>query len=371
MEYRTLGKTGLNVSVISLGTEYLIDLPREHVVAVIHEAMKHGINYFDVFFAQAEFRDNMGAAFKGHREQVVLAAHLGAADLDGQYERIRDVKNCEYFFHDFLTRYETDYVDVLFLHNSDEQEDYDALMATGGLLEMAQRFKKEGKARFIGFSGHTISTSRQAVESGKIDVLMYPIHLAANAVPGRKDLLKACVTKNVGLVAMKPYAGGKLLNEERVVRMEHVHMGGDALELEKSTAITPVQCLSYVTSQMGVSTVVPGCADRKQLAEALAYWDASEEEKDFSTVVAGFEQYKSGECVYCNHCLPCPSTINIGQTIRLLDLARHQMTAEIQASYATMPVPASACTECGACVERCPFDVDVIPKMQQAVELFE
>jgi len=139
MEYRQLGKTGFDVGAVSLGTEYLIDLPRETVVGVIYGAIESGINYFDLFFAQPEFRDNMAAAFDGYREEVFLAAHLGAAHIDGQYEKTRDPELCERFFLDFLTRYRTDHVDVLFLHNSDTREDYDDVMNPGGLLEMARR----------------------------------------------------------------------------------------------------------------------------------------------------------------------------------------------------------------------------------------
>ena len=76
MEYRTLGRTGLEVSAISLGTEHLLDLPPDHVASVIHAALDHGINYFDLFWAHPEFRDMMGAAFKGHRHRALLAAHL-------------------------------------------------------------------------------------------------------------------------------------------------------------------------------------------------------------------------------------------------------------------------------------------------------
>ena len=175
LEYRKLGGTGLDVGAIGLGTEYLINLPRETMVAVIHRAIEQRINYFDLFFAQPQFRDTMGAAFKGYRERVILAAHLGSSDNNGQYEMTRDPEICEHFFIDFLTRYHTDYADILFLHNSDSQEDYDNLMKPGGLLEMASRFQQEGKARFIGFSGHNTVTSRQAVESGHIDVLLFPI----------------------------------------------------------------------------------------------------------------------------------------------------------------------------------------------------
>jgi predicted aldo/keto reductase-like oxidoreductase len=102
----------------------------------------------------------------------------------------------------------------------------------------------------------------------------------------------------------------------------------------------------------------------------LAYNQATDEEKDFSEVVADFQQYIEGECVYCNHCLPCPEKIDIGQTIRLLDMARQNLTAELRAAYEALPFKASACQECDACVERCPFGVDVIAKMNQAAVLF-
>ena len=94
MKHRTLGRTALDVGALGLGTEYLIDQPRKTVVDVIHRALERGINYFDLFFAQAEFRSNMGAAFKGYRKGAVLAAHLGAGEIDGQYEKIRAPEQC-------------------------------------------------------------------------------------------------------------------------------------------------------------------------------------------------------------------------------------------------------------------------------------
>ena len=233
MQYRTLGKSGLRVSAISLGTEYLLNQPRERVVEVIRAAIDQGVNYFDLFWPQPAFRDNMGAAFKGYRERVMLAAHLGAAMKGEQYEKTRDLKACRAFFEDFLTRYSTDYVDVLFLHNIDEQADYDEVMRSGGMAEMAQCLKEEGRTRLIGFSGHTVSTALQAVESGIVDVLMFPINLAGNAIPGRKELFNACATRGVGLVAMKPFAGGKLLQKERVIAIENWQRGGAPKQVEK------------------------------------------------------------------------------------------------------------------------------------------
>ncbi len=371
MEYRRLGRTGLEVSAIGLGTEYLKGPSREMVVSVVREAVERGVNYVDLIFSFPGYLDNLGVAFQGYRDRIVLTGHLGSGEKDGQYRKTRSLKKSETHFLDLLSRLGTDHVDVLFLHNCDTQKDYDVLMDPDGILGLARRLREEGKARFLGFSGHSVATALQAVESGVVDVLMFPVNLAANAVPGKRDLLQACVVHNVGLVAMKPCAGGKLLNADRTVRMAHYQMGGEAMKLKKQSPITPVQCLSYTLSQVGVSAALPGCADKAQLAAALAYLEASEKERDFSALLAEFEQYVEGECVYCNHCLPCPSVIDIGQVNRLLDMAQQELTAELQAAYSVLDAKASDCTQCGVCVERCPFGVSVIARMEQAVALFE
>jgi len=368
MQTRKLGRTGLEVSRIGLGTEYL-NLPEEEATAVIHAAIAGGVNFFDLFFAQPKFRDQMGRAFQGHRADVLLAAHLGAIFSNGQEERTRDPQVSEQFFLDFLSRYHTEYADVLFVHNSDGQEDYDEVMKPGGLLDQAKRYQKEGKTHFIGFSGHTVATALQAVESGQIDVLMFPVNLAAHVVQGKKELLQACAAHNVGLVAMKPFGGGKLLQPENKLKMDFWLSGGNEYQVEKKAPITPVQCLAYVLAQAGVSTVVPGCKDLDQLAAALAFEEATEAEKDFSAVVSDFQQYVTGECVYCNHCLPCPSVIDIGQTIRLFELAQAGLTAELRAAYKSLSADASDCIFCGDCETRCPFDVAVMKKMEQAAAL--
>ena len=372
MQYRPLGRTGLEVSAVSLGTEYLIDLPLEHVEGVVHEAIDRGVNYFDLFYAQPHFRDLMGRVFHGRRQNVMLAAHLGAVVIDGQYGRSREPGLARGYFEDFLKRYETDYVDVLFLHNANDPSEYDTVMAEP-FLSIALEAKKQGKARLIGFSGHWVSTSLQAVRSGIVDVLMFPVNIGGHAVEGRRELLQECADRGVGLIAMKPYAGGRLLRQEPVVTIKGWHIGStnDEVTKERPAGITPVQCLAYVLSLPGVSAVLPGCKDRAELAAALAVLDAGAQERDYSGVLSAFAEYRQGECVYCNHCLPCPAGIDIGQTQRLLDDAQRELTPALRAAYAAMPVAASECTECGACTDRCPFGVDATDRIGEAARLFE
>ncbi|MFC2079136.1 aldo/keto reductase [Candidatus Bipolaricaulota bacterium] len=376
MKTRTLGRTKLAVSEIGLGTEFLLGLPKATVIDVIHSATAAGVNYVDMFWAHTEFRDNMGEAFQGQRGKVFITAHLGSTiQQDGQYAISRDADVCSDFFHDYLKRMKTDYVDVLFLHNCNAQEDLQRVMDDGGLLDLARSFVKQGKARYVGLSGHNTVTTRQIVESGSIDVLMFPINLASYSVPGKPELLSACEAHNVGLVAMKVYGGGSLLNNTRAVELQDYQMGrqetaGAPSYYEKPLAISPIQCMAYVLDQPQVATTVPGPKSVEELLDALRTPSASSEEREYQRILPAFAQFATGECVYCNHCLPCPSLIDIGRTIRLSEQGQREVTEEVRFSYQEMETSASDCIECGQCAERCPFEVDVVAKMRAAVLLF-
>lgn len=371
MQFRKLGRTGLDVGVIGLGTEHLNGRPRETVVSVIREAIERGVNYFDLVFSFPEYLDNLCAAFRGYREQVFLTGHLGSTERNGQYFKTRSVRTCERFFLNLLSRLSTDRVDVLFLHNFNSVKDYDQVMKAGGLIDLACRLRQEGKARCIGISAHNTAVAMKAVESGQIDVVMFPINLFGNAMPGRKELLNLCAGQGMGLVAMKPFGGGKLLQTRGTFRVPKYQTGGESFKAKLSFEITPAQCLSYTLAQVGVSTTVPGVKNTAELAAALHTLEATEAERDFSSLVASFGRYTEGECVYCNHCLPCPAVIDIGQVNRLLDAAQRGISEELRMAYDALSVKASSCTECGACMERCPFGVDAMAKMRQAVEWFE
>lgn len=371
MEYRKLGKTGLNVSVIGLGTEHLHGQSRDTVVSAVHEAIEHGVNYFDLVFSFPEYLDNLRVAFQGRREHVILTGHLGSTEKNGQYCKTRSAKRCERFFLGLLSSLDTDYVDILFLHNFNSVKDWDKVMKPGGAMDLACRLREEGKARFLGISAHYVEVVRKAVESGQIEVVMFPISLLGHAMPGRKELQNLCATRGVGLVAMKPFGGGKLLTQRGTFRVPKYQTGGESYKARITSEITPAQCLSYVLAQVGVCTTVPGVKSKAELAAALHTLEATEAERDFSRLVTSFGRYEEGDCVYCNHCLPCPAVIDIAQIHRLVDAAQWGVTKSLQMAYDALAARASACTECRACVERCPFGVDVTLKMSQAVELFE
>ncbi len=355
MATRKLGRTGIAVSELGLGTEHLNGQPRDTVVDVVREAIKRGVNYYDIVFSFAEYRDNLAAAFAGHRESLILAGHIGCAETDGQYRKTRDVAECQALFADLLQRLGTEYLDLLFLQFVDEEDDYEQVMGAGGLLGLAQELQREGKTRGIGMSGHEAKVAARAVESGQIDVLMFPINLSWDSEPGRKELFGLCASRNVGLVGMKPYGGGELFRKE----------GQHAPDLG------PVHCLSYALAQMGVSAVVPGVKNMEELQATLAYLDTAPAQRDYSALIESFQRDLKGTCVYCNHCLPCPVGIDVARTLRLLSASAAGVSDSLRAEYRALPALACACIACGDCEGRCPFSVEVIQRMEQVAHLFE
>lgn len=367
MEHRVLGRTGLRVGALGLGTEYLLKQPPAVMDHVLETAAAAGVNYLDLLYSGSAFWDDFGPVFRPWRDRFVVAAHWGCGEVDGQLANVRDHAQCARFFDATLQHLGNDYAEVGMLMMVDTIELWD----TWGRESLARlaRYRAQGRIGAIGMSGHKAAVALPAVESGELDVLMYPVHLASGDVAGNGQLYEACRRHDVALVAMKPYAGGKLLQDQSSVFLHWIIAGGQALQVEKTTLVTPIQCLHYVLAQP-VATVVPGVRDAAELRAALRYFHATEQEKDYHAVIGGIHHYPPGVCIYCNHCLPCPPGIDIGLTIRLVDEAQGHMTKELRQSYAALDVKPALCLECGDCLERCPYEVDVIAKMQAAVELF-
>lgn len=357
METRALGRTGLRVGVIGLGTEYLFHAEQDTVVAVIREALENGVDYFDLLGPMPDYRDHLGVAFRETfrtgRDKVVIAGHLGCdVSAKGLYETTRDPARSERAFHDLLRRLGTDYVDVVNLASVDAEDDYqDKIMGPGGLWELADRLRRQGKARFIAMSGHTEQTGLVAVKSGRLDCLMWPVNMA-RPPRGPEKVGMTCIEAGVGLVAMKPF------------------FGGEFFQLPYSNFVTPALALSFVLTQPGVVVAVPGAKDVEQLRASLAYVKATEAERDFRSILANFSERLTGTCTYCDHCLPCGADVPISDI--LWDLRAEQRgSSYARRAYAGRGAKASACTACGECLERCPFGVDIVERLREAARVFE
>jgi len=213
MIYRKLGKTGVDISEISLGAEHLENQDRETVRDVIRMAVDNGVNYIDlVLMVAPKARDNMGAALYGLRKKVMVSAHFGATYRNGEYYKTRDPDLCEVSFEDLLSRLHTDYIDILMFHWVDDERDYNKAFDRQGYLGLALRLKQQGKARFLALSTHKTSIGIKAVRSGFMDAIMFPVNPAHDLLPGDAPMWQKDTYRELSKEAIGPTEDRKELS---------------------------------------------------------------------------------------------------------------------------------------------------------------
>lgn len=380
MNYRRLGKTGLMVSEIGLGAEWLERHTTEECKEIIERCEAHGINILDCWMSEPNVRSNIGAAIEGRREKWYIQGHIGSTWQNGQYVRTRDPEQAKLAFNDLLTRLKTDYIDLGMIHFVDQEADWNAIMGSD-YLAYVMELKETGVIRHIGMSTHNPLIAKKAVESGIVEVIMFSVNPAFDLLPGSEDIMayfaeeydaslggiaperaelyKLCEQHDVGITVMKGYAGGRLF---------------DAKRSPFGVALTPVQCLHYCLTRPAVAAVMVGYDTPAHVDEAVSYQTASEEQRDYASVLAGAPRHAYvGQCTYCGHCKPCPMDIDIAMVNKLYDLAvmQPEVPGSVRDHYRVMKTNAADCIGCGSCETRCPFGVKIVERMEKAKELFK
>lgn len=381
MKYRKLKRcNGLKVSEVALGCEGFIGKTADEFKRMLDRALELGINFIDMYTPNPEFRDNLGMAIEGRREEMVLQGHICSVWEDGQYLRTRDLEKAKAGFEDQLSRIGTDYIDVGMIHYVDSESDFEEVF-NGEIIDYCKELKAEGKILAIGLSSHNPVVARKAVETGLIDVLMFSVNAAYDMQPASEDCNDLWEAKNYknGLVGMNSdrKALYELCEREEVsINVMKVFGGGDMLNAELSPfgiAFNEYQCLEYCLTRPGVAAVMAGCHSIEEIEKLAAYYDAPGDEKDYSTVLAGMEKFKfHGNCMYCGHCAPCSKGINVADVNKYLNLALAQgeVPETVAGHYKLLAHHASECVACGRCERNCPFGVGIMEKMKKAVEVF-
>ena len=112
MQYRRLGKTGLMVSEIGLGAEWLERMELEGCRAIIKLCEEQGINILDCWMSEPNVRSAIGECIKDTREKWYIQGHIGSTWQGGQYVRSREIPKVKEAFEDLLARLQTDYIDA-------------------------------------------------------------------------------------------------------------------------------------------------------------------------------------------------------------------------------------------------------------------
>ena len=379
MEYRVLPHGGEQVSVIGMGSSVIGAQPEKEIIATVRAAVDSGVNYFDMAGGHAAIFAAYGKALEGIRDKVYLQIHFGADYTTGEYGWTTELDEIKRSVAWQLENLQTDYIDLGMIHYVDSEQDW-AQIQHSDYLDYIMGLKKAGVIRHIGISSHNPKVAKLAAESGYVEMILFSINPAFDMLPASEDsdtlfaeefsaelkgidpehaaLYSICEQHDVGITVMKPFAGGRLF---------------DAKRSPFGVSLTPVQCIHYALTRPAVSSVLCGYDTKEQVDQAVAYENASREEKDFASVIANapLHAYR-GQCTYCGHCKPCPASLDIGMINKFYDLATMQpeVPATVRSHYEALEHTASACIGCRSCESRCPFGVPIAERMEKAAALF-
>jgi predicted aldo/keto reductase-like oxidoreductase len=237
---RTLGKTGVPITLFGLGGEGVLRTHGETkaAVRVIQRALDQGVNYCDTAPAYASSIDYYGAALGERRRDIFLASKTASRTKSGSLKILDDT----------LKRLKTDHLDLWQLHDLREPEELDEIFGKGGAIEALIQARSEKRVRFLGLTGHhdplilLDAMKRFAFDTVLVALNAADIHRASFMT----SVLPEAVRQNMGVIAMKTCAQGALL-------------GPDALSMDEA--------VGYALSLKGVSHAIIGCKTEAEVED--------------------------------------------------------------------------------------------------------
>ena len=304
MQYRTLGRTGLRVSAIGLGTMvhagHFGPTSDSDSLASIDAALDLGVNFIDTSDAYgAGYSETLlGKALKGRRDKVILATK-GGNIMVGPNRGKRDFSSAyiNRVMDESLKRLQTDSVDLYQLHNPTVD-----VIEQGEVWELLEKRKKEGKIRHLGVSINKTEEGIAAVKGGRSDVVQVEYNIFAQEPA--EEVFPLAQKANIGVIARVPLRRGLLsgkmtLADQKRFQGDDVRVrqfAGDVLaqELKKVELLQflvrgPVKALAqaalgFCLANPAVSVVIPGARNDQQMRDNAAAADLSLPPEDLQKV---------------------------------------------------------------------------------------
>ncbi|AFM24581.1 aldo/keto reductase [Desulfomonile tiedjei] len=337
LEYRILGRTGLKVTAVSMGVMNCSD------PSVLHRAFDLGINFYDTAHSYMGGRNEemMGKAFRGKRDKVFIQTKF----------RVGTEKETRKSVETSLQRLQTDYVDVLLAHSLKKPDEVN----DPALIRFLQAMKKEGKARFTGFSTHADMAPllREAAKSSFHDVALTSYNFTHSN--DLKEAVALARNSGIGIVAMKTQAGGYKASD----------MGG----------LSPHQAaLKYVLLDQHVAVAVPGVTTIQQIEELAAVMGTALSRKDLDEL-RQYESHLQGRiCTMCGGCIgECPHGVAHSDLLRAVmyrdgykddKLAREVLRTERALQQIKL------CSDCSSCAITCSRGLDIHARLKEVHRMF-
>jgi len=350
--YRTLGRTGLKVPIVSMG------VMNANNPEVIQASWDLGVRHFDTAAAYGYGRNEqlLGRVMRrlNKRDEAIIGTKIFRPEqrqgLTNESARQKAEKQCD----GSLRRLKMDYVDIMYVHSVSN-------VATAGnaeLMEGLKYLKDKGKIRFAALSTHTLMPEviNEVVRVGFYDVILTSINISMADNLALIDSIEAAAKAGVGIIAMKTQAGGSRFSSKSVARYP--------------SSVVATASLKWVMRNENIATSIPGYDNFEHMNQDFSvaldteYSDDERKLLSDNTVKLGM-----GFCQQCKQCLAsCPHNVDIPQLMRTHMYATKYANFD-QARFTLDTIAAhrglSNCRTCGECTANCANSVNIRQNLEQ------
>ncbi len=367
MQYRPFGRRcGFDVPPAGIGA---MRLPRDvdDGVALIRQAIDAGMRYIDTSRGYGESEWVLGRALKdGYRDKVILSTKWSAWITKIRPEDDTSADCIRRRIEEQMRRLDVDYLDFYQIWNINSRENYDKVIAPGGVLEGILKAKDEGLIGHTGFTTHdSVENLLDYIEECDWCEIMLTTYNLMNLKYA--PVIEAAHRKGIGTVVMNPVGGGSLAQDSPVLQQLADDIGAESIA---------DMAVRYVVSNANIDTLLCGMTKPSDVADTIASVDRGGLEAEQLAQIQAFQsrisEAKDGFCTSCRYCLPCPQGIDIPKVMACnFDARVWGFTESPKRRYNRMPTAkADACVQCGACEEKCTQSLEIIKEMEYAAATF-
>jgi len=312
-----LGRTNLEVNKNGFGALPIQRRDEKDSIEILKTAYDNGIDFYDTARFYTDSESKLGKAFEDVRENIYIATKTG---METPEEFWKDLETS-------LNELKTDYIDLYQFHNisfcpKEDDELYQAMLEA----------KSQGLINHIGITTHKIAIAHEALDCGLYESLQYPFSYLSS--DEELQLVEKCRQLDVGFIAMKAMGGGLLKNSK-----------ASYAYLNQFDNVLPIWGIQHL----------------HELEEFLSYSSDLVLDDELTRIIET-DKKELGEnfCRGCGYCMPCPEDINISLCARMsLWIRRFPTEPNMDDRTQEIMKKTLDCVECYACVDNCPYELDI------------
>ncbi len=334
MEKIRLGKTDMMVSRVGFGGIPIQRLTEDEAVTVVRRCLDLGVTFIDSSHAYTSSEERIGKAIAGRREGLVLSTRTISRTRDGADSDL----NLS------LERLGTDYIDLYHIHGVNNLDSLKTILVPGGSMETLRKAKRDGVVKHIGLTTHSLDVAKESVKSGHFETVMVALNFVNDAAAN--ELLPLAKEHDVGIIAMKPLAGGMLDN----VTLAFKYLLG----------------FPEVLPLVGI--------DKTEYIEEIVHiveapWSMSETEQHEMKRLK--EELGTRFCRSCDYCQPCSEGIMISTVLNAQSFVKRNPPELIFTGRLVEVIGQVAnCQRCGECETRCPYGLPIMDMIKEEADWF-